>query len=80
MQANVGGGRKFDYFQFVFDEAGYSIESAEGERSISVFNVTAGFTAPVSEMLTIIFGVTPDLHSRNTDDELLITLAFTILF
>ncbi|MGB7290912.1 MAG: hypothetical protein WBD99_01900 [Thermodesulfobacteriota bacterium] len=67
------------WFQPVI-EAGYSLESAEGEGAISVFDVTAGFTAPVSEMLTIIFGVTPDLHTRNTDDELLITLAFTFLF
>jgi hypothetical protein len=61
-------------------ESEYSLESAGGEEIISVFNVTAGFTAPVSEMLTIIFGVTPDVYTRNVDDELLITLAFTFLF
>ena len=67
------------WFQPVI-EAGYSLEDAEGEDSISVFNATAGFTAPVSEMLTIIFGVTPDLHTRNVDKEILITAAFTFLF
>lgn len=61
-------------------EAGYSLESAEGEEIISVFNVTAGFTAPVSEMLTIIFGVTPDLHSSNIEKEILITAAFEFIF
>ena len=61
-------------------EAGYSLESAEGDEIISVFNVTAGFTAPVSEMLTIIFGVTPDVHQTNVEKELLITVAFTFLF
>jgi hypothetical protein len=67
------------WFQPVI-EAGYSFEDAEGEGSVSVFNLTAGFTAPVSEMLTIIFGVTPDLHTRNIDKKLLITTAFTFLF
>jgi hypothetical protein len=67
------------WFQPVI-EAGYSFEDAEGEGSVSVFNITAGFTAPISEMLTIIFGVTPDLHTRNIDKELLITTAFTFLF
>ncbi len=67
------------WFQPVI-EAGYSIEDPEGDEGISVLNITAGFTAPVSEMLTIIFGVTPDVHTRNTDDEILITLAFTFLF
>jgi len=61
-------------------EAGYSFEDPEGENSASVFNITAGFTAPVSEMLTIIFGVTPDLHTRNRDKEILISAAFTFLF
>ena len=67
------------WFQPVI-EAGYSFEDAEREGSVSVFNITAGFTAPVSEMLTIIFGVTPDLHTRNIDKKLLITTAFTFLF
>lgn len=67
------------WFQPVI-EAGYSFEDAEGEGSVSVFNITAGFTAPISEMLTIIFGVTPNLHTRNIDKELLITTAFTFLF
>lgn len=67
------------WFQPVI-EAGYSLEGAEGEETISVFNVTAGFTAPVSEILTVIFGVTPDLHTRNVDKGLLITVAFTFLF
>lgn len=67
------------WFQPVI-EAGYSFEDAEGEGSVSVFNITAGFTAPISEMLTIIFGVTPDLHTRNIDKKLLITTAFTFLF
>jgi hypothetical protein len=67
------------WFQPVI-EAGYSFEDPEGEEGISVFNVTAGFTAPISETLTIIFGVTPDLHTRNIDRELLITTAFTFLF
>ncbi len=78
--ANMGFGYFVKpWFQPVI-EAGYSLEDAEGEDSISAFNVTGGFTAPVSEMLTIVFGVTPDLHTKNTDDELLITLAFTFLF
>jgi hypothetical protein len=67
------------WFQPVI-EAGYSLEGAGGEEAISVFDVTAGFTAPVSEMLAIIFGVTPDLHTRNVDKEILITAAFTFLF
>jgi hypothetical protein len=61
-------------------EAGYSFENPEGAEGVSVLNMTAGFTAPVSEMLTIIFGVTPDLHSRNVDKEILITAAFEFLF
>jgi hypothetical protein len=61
-------------------EASFSFEDPQGEEGISVFNVTAGFTAPISEMLTVIFGVTPDLYTRNIDKELLITMAFTFLF
>lgn len=67
------------WFQPVI-EAGYSFEDPDGEEGVSVFNITAGFTAPVSEMLTIIFGVTPDLHTRNTEKEILVTAAFTFLF
>lgn len=61
-------------------EAAYSFEDPEGAEGVSALDITAGFTAPVSEMLTIIFGVTPDLHTRNTDKEILITAAFTFLF
>ncbi|MDA2918547.1 transporter [Desulfobacterota bacterium AH_259_B03_O07] len=61
-------------------EAGFSFEDPDGEESISVLNVTAGFTSPVNEMLTIIIGVTPDVYTRNTDNEILISAAFTFLF
>lgn len=61
-------------------EAGYSFEDPQGAEGISVFNVTAGFTAQVSDMLKIICGATPDLHTRNKDRELLITAAFEFFF
>lgn len=67
------------WFQPVI-EAGFSFEDPEDRESISVLNVTAGFTSPVTEMLTIIIGVTPDIYTKNSDEEILISAAFTFLF
>jgi len=67
------------WFQPVI-EAGFSFEDPEDERSNSAFNVTAGFTAPISDMFTLIIGVTPDLYARNLEKQILITAALTILF
>lgn len=61
-------------------EAAYSLEDLEGDERISVMNITAGFTAPVTEMITIILGVTPDVYTKNTDNKILVSLAFTFLF
>ncbi len=57
-----------------------NFEDPEDERSNSAFNVTAGFTAPISDMFTLIIGVTPDLYARNLEKQILITAALTILF
>ena len=67
------------WFQPVI-EAAYSLEDLEGDDSKSVINITAGFTAPVTEMITIILGVTPDVYTKNTDNKILVSLAFTFLF
>ena len=67
------------WFQPVI-EAAYSFESPENEENVHVFNVTAGFTAPVTDYLTIIIGVTTDVHTENTDEQVVLSAAFTFLF
>ena len=67
------------WFQPVI-EAAYSFENPDDEDSISVFNITAGFTAPVTQWLTVIMGVTTDLYADNTDEQVVLSAAFTFLF
>ncbi len=61
-------------------EVSYSYEDPDEGKNTEIFNGTVGFTAPVSEMLTIIMGVTYDLYTDNTDEALTVTAAFTFLF
>ena len=61
-------------------EASYTYENPDSVKNIPVVNGTIGFTAPVSKMLTIIFGITYDLYTENSDDEINISAAFTFLF
>ncbi len=67
------------WFQPVI-EAAYSFENPDDEDNISVFNITAGFTAPVTEWLTVIMGVTTDLYADNIDERVVLSAAFTFLF
>ncbi len=78
--SNIGLGYFFTpWFQAVIEGA-FAYEDTEGEDSKSLINITAGFTAPVTDRLTIILGVTPDVYTNNTDKEVVITSAFTFLF
>ncbi|MCH7951084.1 MAG: hypothetical protein IH875_11540 [Candidatus Dadabacteria bacterium] len=61
-------------------EGAFAYEDPEGEDSISIINITAGFTSPVPDWLTVILGVTPDVYTKNTNKEVVITSAFTFLF
>ncbi|MGQ0792729.1 MAG: hypothetical protein ACT4NX_01415 [Deltaproteobacteria bacterium] len=61
-------------------EAGFVYENPDSGQSASVLNLTAGFTAPVSERLTVILGVTQDIYTNNADDATELTAAFTFLF
>lgn len=61
-------------------EASYSYESPDSADNIHIINSTAGFTAPLNETLTIILGLTYDIYTENTNDELAVTAAFTFLF
>jgi hypothetical protein len=67
------------WFQPVI-EAAYAYEDPDNEPGIWVLNVSAGFTADVSDWLTIVLGVTPDLHTENTEKEVVVTSAFTFTF
>ena len=67
------------WFQAVIEGA-YAYEDIDGEQSTQVVNITPGFTSPVTDWLTIIVGVTPDLYADHTDKEVVITTAFTFLF
>jgi hypothetical protein len=78
--SNIGFGYYLvPWFQAVV-EAAYAYEDIDGERSTQVVNITPGFTSPVTDWLTIIIGVTPDIYSKNTEKEVVITTAFTFLF
>ncbi len=61
-------------------EGAYAYEDPDGGEGIQVINITTGFTSPVTDWLTIIVGVTPDIYSKNTEKEVVITTAFTFLF
>jgi hypothetical protein len=67
------------WFQPVI-EAAYAYEDPDNKPGIWVLNVSAGFTADVSDWLTIVLGVTPDLHTENTEKEVVVTSAFTFTF
>lgn len=78
--SNVGFGYYIvPWFQAVIEGA-YAYEDLDDESSTQVINVTPGFTSPVTDWLTIIIGITPDLYADNTDKEVVITTAFTFLF
>jgi len=78
--SNIGFGYYIvPWFQAVIEGA-YAYEDIEGERSTQVINITPGFTSPVTDWLTIIIGVTPDIYTDNTEKEVVITTAFTFLF
>lgn len=61
-------------------EAAYAYEDREDEESSYVINISAGFTADVSDWLIIVLGVTPDLYAENTHKEVVISSAFTFFF
>lgn len=78
--SNIGFGYYLvPWFQAVIEGA-YAYEDTDGEKSIQVVNITPGFTSPVTDWFTIIVGVTPDIYSKNTEKEVVITTAFTFLF
>jgi len=78
--SNIGFGYfVVPWFQAVI-EAAYAYEDIDGERSTQVVNITPGFTSPVTDWLTIIIGVTPDIYADNTQKEVVISTAFTFLF
>lgn len=68
-----------DWFQPVIESA-YAFEDPDGEENIHIINITAGFTSPVTDWLTVIMGVTPDVYTKNTEEQVIITAAFTFLF
>ncbi len=61
-------------------EAAYAFEDPDGEDNVQIVNITAGFTSPVTDWLTVIMGVTPDIYTKNTDEQVILTAAFTFLF
>ncbi|MEQ9619626.1 MAG: hypothetical protein RIG61_10685 [Deltaproteobacteria bacterium] len=67
------------WFQPVLEGA-FGYEDARGEESVSLINITAGFTAAATDWLTVIIGVTPEVYTENKDKEVIITSAFTFLF
>ena len=78
--SNIGFGYYVvPWFQAVIEGA-YAYEDVDGEESTQVLNITPGFTSPVTDWLTIIVGVTPDIYADNTEKEVVITTAFTFLF
>lgn len=78
--SNIGFGYYLaPWFQVVIEGA-YAYEDIDGEPSTQVVNITPGFTSPVTDWLTIIIGVTPDIYTDNTEKEVVITTAFTFLF
>ncbi|HEY7535114.1 MAG TPA: transporter, partial [Thermodesulfobacteriota bacterium] len=67
------------WFQFVVEGA-YAFESPDNEDNVLIFNITVGFTAPITEWLTIIIGVTPDIYTKNIENKIILSSAFTFLF
>jgi hypothetical protein len=61
-------------------EISYSYEDPDKGKSTEILNGTLGFTSPVNDTLTIIIGVTYDLYTDNTDENLTVSAAFTFLF
>ena len=61
-------------------EMAYTYNNVDEEKNEHVVNITAGFTAQLVESATLIFGVTKDLVSKNTEDTLNITTAITFIF
>ena len=78
--SNVGFGYYVrPWFQPVI-EAAYIFEDSEGEDSLSIVNLTAGFTSPVTDWLTVIVGVTPDISTNNINEQVTLSAAFSFLF
>jgi hypothetical protein len=78
--SNVGFGYYVrPWFQAVIETA-YIFEDLEGEDSLSIVNLTAGFTSPVTDWLTVIVGVTPDIYTNNINEQVILSAAFTFLF
>jgi hypothetical protein len=67
------------WFQPVI-EAAYAFENPDNEDGIFIFSITVGFTAPITEWLTIIIGVTPDIYTKNIENKVVLSSAFTFLF
>ncbi len=67
------------WFQPVIEVA-YAFENPDDGNSVSVINITGGFTAPAADYLTIIMGVTTDVYTDDTDDQIVFLAAFTFLF
>lgn len=61
-------------------ELAYIYENVDDDKNSHIVNITGGFTAGVSDFLTIILGVTKDIVSENIDDSLTFTAAVTFLF
>ena len=61
-------------------EAAYIFEGVEGEDDLTIVNLTAGFTSPVTDWLTVIVGVTPEIYTNNINEQVIMSAAFTFLF
>lgn len=80
----ITGNTGFGYFinriiQPVF-EIGYEFNDPDDGSNVTKLNLTGGFTAGVTDYLTVIIGVTRDVVSENSDESLEFTAAFTFLF
>lgn len=69
----------FPEFQPVI-EIGYEYKDIDSSESVQLLSLTGGFTAEVSDYLTLIIGITRDVLSSNTADSTELTAAFTFLF
>jgi hypothetical protein len=67
------------WFQPVL-EAAFAYEDPDSGESVWVLNLSAGFTADVSDWLIIVLGVTPDLYAQNTEKQVIVSSAFTFYF
>lgn len=80
VNGNIGAGYFIsEIFQPVI-EAGFEYVDRNNGSSESLVNITGGFTAEITEYITMITGLTGDIVNDNTDRAVTFNLAFTFLF